>query len=401
MSVEPPFLISWNITRRCNQKCAHCYLDAGELEGRDEISTPEAFRFIDEIAGLSAGAMLVLTGGEPLLRPDILEVASLASSKGLTVVLGTNGTLLDKITIEKLLSSGVKGVGISLDAATPEFHDRFRGVDGSWAKTVEAIDALRGSGLSFQLQLTATKDNKDEIPTLLKFACEKGARAVNIFFLVCTGRGQRSTDLTPGEYEEILSYLAGAEREYYGALMVRARCAPHFLRIASVKDPENGLSRGGTSGCIAGRGYLRISPEGFVTPCPYMPVNERSQNLKDKGLKEIWEMDKDFVSLRNPAYSGRCGSCEYMESCGGCRARALASGNTLMGEDPLCAYEPKGKAVRGIDPVWSDDAAQRLHRVPIFLRPMVKKGVERYARHKGIGLITPEIMMELRKKAEK
>ncbi|MBI1913094.1 MAG: radical SAM protein [Deltaproteobacteria bacterium] len=392
----PPFLVSWNITKRCNLKCSHCYLDASELEGNNEATTVEAHRFVDEIASVNPQAMLVLTGGEPLMRPDIFEVSCYASQKGLTVVLGTNGTLLEDKLIEKLKDSGVKGVGVSLDSLNPSYHDTFRGQDGAWQKTVKAIDSLRLHEVPFQLQLTATRQNMQEIPSFIEFAYEKNAKAVNIFFLVCTGRGQDITDITPSEYEEILKYLTEAEDAYKGKIMVRARCAPHFLRVAS----ENPL-HGSTSGCIAGRGYLRISPEGFVTPCPYIPVNSATYNLKEKPLKDIIETDRQFTSLRKPQYSGRCKGCEFAESCGGCRARALASTGDLMGEDPWCAYEPKGSDAKKIEvnPLWTIEAQERLKNIPSFLRGMVKKGVERYAKHKGIERITPELMAELRKRS--
>src|SRR5574337_294925 len=194
MEPAPPFLISWNITRRCNLKCAHCYLDAKELSGEDELTTVEAKKALDRISSISTQAMLILTGGEPLLRPDIHEIAGYASSLGLTVVIGTNGTAIDGNSIKRLIGAGVKGFGLSLDSAVPIYHDRFRGMDGAWARTMEALDTLRDNNCGFQLQFTATRENKNEIPGIVRLAVEKGAKAVNVFFLVCTGRGQEMTD---------------------------------------------------------------------------------------------------------------------------------------------------------------------------------------------------------------
>jgi radical SAM protein with 4Fe4S-binding SPASM domain len=396
-----PFLISWNITKRCNLRCAHCYLDAAELEGSDEITTEEGIRFIDDIASLNPQAMLILTGGEPLLRPDLTKLSSYASEKGLTVVLGTNGTLLNDRTVKELVLNGIRGVGISIDSVTPAYHDRFRGLDGGWEKTLQGIKALQGRGLDFQIQLTVTRENHTQIPDLIEFAHKLGAQAVNVFFLVCTGRGQDMTDITPEEYERILTYLVAAENEFSGRIMVRARCAPHILRIASKVHPESNLLKGETSGCIAATGYFRISPEGYVTPCPYMPADPTSPNLKQRPLNEIWEETEVFSTLRDRNLNGRCGECEFIDLCGGCRARALATSGDIMGEDLWCTYKPEGKRpsiTEKTPPLWTEPALERLGKVPLFLRPMVKKGVERYAKTRGLSEITPEVMAELRKK---
>lgn len=400
-----PFLVSWNVTKRCNLRCAHCYLDSTELAGRGEATTAEALSYIDEIASLNPYAMLILTGGEPLLRPDIFELSRHASSRGLTVVLGSNGTLIDNDAAKRLKENLVSGVGISLDSAAPEFHDSFRGSKGAWEASVKAMETLRSNRIDFQVQLTVTRENREEIPALIRLARSAGARAVNLFFLVCTGRGARMTDLTPAEYASVLEYLAGAEEEHRDSIMIRARCAPHFLRIAGERNPGSSLLRGATSGCIAGRGYMRVSPEGFVTPCPYIPVTEKSPRLGESSLKEICLKDPLFRSLAHPSLKGRCGECEYDDVCGGCRARALAASGDLMGEDTWCDYAPqkkKGKLrMEGKSPAWEESALEHLNKVPAFVRPMVKKGIEKYAESNGIGLITVAIMEEIRAKMGK
>ena len=402
-----PFLISWNITKRCNLRCSHCYLNASELEGGEgELSTHDAKKIIDEIALLNPQAMLIFTGGEPLLRNDCLELTSYAAGKGLMVVIGTNGTLLDDSTVKEIIRCGVKGVGISLDSVGPAYHDKFRGLTGAWERTTGGMDVLKKHGLDFQIQITVTKGNYSEIPDVIEYAYKKGARACNIFFLVCTGRGQNITDITPKQYEETLTYLVKAEKDYEGKMMVRARCAPHFLRIAHKLNPESQLLKGATSGCIAGTGYFRITPEGDVTPCPYMQA--KVGNLTDPSLTQIWTTSPVFQSLRNPKYEGRCKDCDYSEVCGGCRARALAATSNMMGEDPWCEYKPEIKSQKpapagfkqGAEEIpWTNEASERLSKVPFFLRAMVKKGVERYAREKRLKEITPEIMAELRKRA--
>ena len=407
--IDPPFLISWNLTKRCNLKCAHCYLDSTELNGAADMPTTEALTIINGLASYAPGAMLIMTGGEPLLRPDLTELTQYATDKGFTVVIGTNGTLLDEPKARELMENGVKGIGISLDSVTPGFHDSFRGVPGSWKEALNGIEAARAAGLDFQIQLTITDKNHAEVPAIIELAEAKGATAVNIFFLVCTGRGQDVTDITAEDYERVLTYLVEAEDEYAGRIMVRARCAPHFLRIAKTLTPESALLKGETSGCIAGRGYLRISPDGFVTPCPYIPPTAgNGASLTDKSLKEIWEAEPIFLSLRSPEYIGKCGDCDFSDICGGCRARALATTGDLMGEDPWCSHEPEkgGDKIKPPPPtepnkktpLWTPEAIERLAKAPFFLRSMIKGGVERYARAKGLPEITPEVMAKLRKR---
>ncbi len=397
----PPFLVSWNLTKRCNLRCLHCYLDAAELEGASDIETRSALDIVDEIASMNPHAMVIMTGGEPLLRPDLPEIASYAASKGLSVVIGTNGTLLTPSAIESLIKASVSGVGVSLDSAAPGVHDRFRGVAGSWLSTIAGIDNLRESGIPYQLHLTVTKENKDSLNDVFRLAEEKGATAVNIFFLVCTGRGQQMTDLTPSEYESVLEEIAKAD-ETSGGVMVRARCAPHIVRVANSIAPESPIARGGTSGCIAATGYMRITPEGLVTPCPYIPPTPEGPAIGEKTLKDIWDKDPLFVAMRRRDLEGRCGACEFKVTCGGCRARALASGCNLSGEDPWCVYTPSTNASdkkTGTAMRWTAEAQERLDKVPSFLRSMIKKGAEAYARSKGLGEITPEVMATLRKRA--
>ncbi len=405
----PPYLISWNLTKRCNLRCDHCYLNSTELNGGSDISTAEATGIIDSVAALSPGAMLILTGGEPLLRPDIFDIASYAADSGLTPVLGTNGTLIDEQTIKQIKASNIKGVGLSLDSVTPLFHDRFRALKGAWAKTLGAAALLHEHAIDFQFQFTVMRENMDQIQDVIELAAVTNARAINIFFLVCTGRGSDRTDLTPEEYEAALHLIAEAESKFRGRLMVRARCAPHILRIAdetNIGKIDKTSEAGSTAGCIAADGYLRIAPDGEVTPCPYIPVENSTPNIFTENIKDIWEKGEDFQLLRSSSLGGKCGECDYSLECGGCRARALATTGNIMGEDPLCAYEPPRKSgnldikekKKEEKTEWSEEAIKRLDAVPPFLQTMVKTGVERYARHRGLNIITPEVMKELKGK---
>jgi radical SAM protein with 4Fe4S-binding SPASM domain len=397
-----PFIISWNITRRCNLRCSHCYLDASELEqgGDDELTTREGLKLIDSIAGLNPHAFLVLTGGEPLLREDIFELASHASSTGLMVLLGTNGTLLTEATVEELKRCGVKGLGMSIDSLDHEIHDSFRGMDGCLSKTMEGIEICRSAGLEFQVQTTAMRENLSEIPAIINFSHEAGAKAFNLFFLVCTGRGQDLTDLTAEQYEETLSLLL-KEQSKNGEMMIRARCAPHFKRVIRQNNPGDFLAGAETSGCLAATNYFRITPDGDLTPCPYMPLT--AGNVREDSLESIWRDSEILQSLRTSPLKGKCGRCEFSEICGGCRARALSLKGDPMEEDPWCLHQPTEERETEVkerdEPQWTEEAERRLSKIPFFIRGSVKKGIIEYARSQGLSTITPEVLAQLKKKA--
>jgi len=398
-----PQVVSWNVTQACNLRCPHCYLGAAKRAAH-ELSTAEALSLIDELAALGA-ELLILTGGEPLLRRDLLALARRASGRGLMVVLGSNGTLLNAHAARALKQSGVRGVGISVDSLDPEKHDAFRGVRGAWKKALHAIDACLAEGLEVALQTSVLPMNHEEVPRIAEFAREKGVLAFNAYFLVCTGRGEKLTDITPREHEALLEKLIAVQARHSGEqdrFMVRAKCAPHVKRLAC-----EGLRRGDLgaaaavmllagAGCPAGRSYMRIGPEGDVTPCPYLPV--ALGNVRRQALREIWQHAELLQKLRRLELRGRCGACEFKEQCGGCRARALATGGDLFGEDPWCTHQPARRAaVPGRSAVvWNPEALARIAKVPPFIRSRVMQGVEAYAGARGIALITPDLLVEVR-----
>ena len=204
-----PYAISWNTTYRCNLRCSHCYLDTNALTNQSaiELSTQEGYKLIDQMAELNPNLLLILTGGEPLLRKDIYDLSSYASQKGMMVVLGTNGNMIDDDIARKLKESGVTGIGISLDSIVPGRHDTFRGIPGARDDTLNGIEACRRQGIEFQIQTTVTKENFNEIPNIIEFSYNLGARVFNLFFLVCTGKGQDLTDITPQQYDQALHRL--------------------------------------------------------------------------------------------------------------------------------------------------------------------------------------------------
>ncbi|MHA1570778.1 MAG: radical SAM protein, partial [Alphaproteobacteria bacterium] len=395
-TVEPPFLVALNLTRRCNLRCAHCYLDAGTRQdgGPGEIETDEVQQLLDQIAALSDETLVVLTGGEPLLRPDILVLARHAADLGLMVVIGTNGTLLDEKRVADLQQAGVAAVGISLDSLDPAYHDGFRGRSDCWAKTMAGIDVCRRAGLMFQLHFSVTDDNAGELDDMIAFARSAGAAVLNVFFLVCTGRGETVTNISAAVYDRVLSRVAEAARDEPG-LLVRARCAPHFKRMAMEMNPplavtlSDGYEAGG---CLAGTRYCRVTPEGDLTACPYMEDTVGSLRLTD--FATLWRDAPLFQQLRAPKLEGRCGACEYAKLCGGCRARPLARYGELMGEDFLCSYEPQGAAL--IEPLrapdtgvaWTLQAEARLTHVPPFVRRFVRRRAEDHARELNAPAVT-------------
>ncbi len=428
--VAPVYSVSWNLTKRCNLYCAHCYMSA--FRGADpsrELSTGECQRIMDEIAEVNPNVLLILTGGEPLLRKDLFDLASYAADKGFTVVLGTNGVLLKEKQARLMRRHGIQGASLSLDSTDPKKHDAFRHLPGAWQGAIRATKALKAEGLDFSIHTSVTSWNVEEIPAMIDLARELGAKVLNFFFLVRTGRGQNLTDITPDQYERILTYLArvqgvGAATDRpedpwsvpvgrSEGLIIRAKCAPFFRRILYTLDPESPLLSNYAHGsCPAGKAYCRITPEGEVTPCPYMPVS--AGNLRAQSFASIWHGAQALTDLRDPRLGGRCGACEFARICGGCRCRAYATYGDYLAEDPACAYQPGafgGKLITlpeertfGLEArftlAWTEAARERLKRLPSFARGMVIKGVERYAREQNIHLITPDVLQAVRERAE-
>ena len=403
-SFQPLHLLAINLTRRCNLACAHCYLDADALRSgaRDELTTAEVRSVIEEVARRSAETMVVLTGGEPLLRRDLEQIVACGAERGLAMAVGTNATLLSARRARSLKQAGLLGLGISVDSLDPGHHDRFRGVPGAWRRSMAGIDAARRAGLSFQIHFSVSEGNAHELPAMIGFARAAGSRALNVFFLVCTGRGESVTDLSPLRYEQVLKELIEAQ-ERCPEIIIRPRCAPHFKRVAFQRNPDSALNRiSGREGdgCIAGIHYCRITPEGGVTVCPY--IEGEQGNVRSRAFLEIWDRGADFQRLRSPALRGKCGVCEFRALCGGCRARPLAQGGDIMDADSMCAYAPRGgtliaplgaRALHDLN--WSPEAEKCLQRVPAFLRGLVRKRAEAYVAGLGQDTVLPDHLSQL------
>jgi len=346
-----PLVMSWNLTRKCNLKCPHCYINATPQELRNELSTEEAKNLIDQICEVSR-PLLILSGGEPLLRKDVFELVRYGTAKGLKMGIGSNGSLIDDAAAMKLKDAGVETVSISLDSHIPEQHDEFRGVVGSWEKAVKAIKALRENGVLVQVNTTVTQQNYDQIDDIMSLAEKLGVENFHLFFLVPTGRGARLADISPAKYEGMIKTTFAKAAKH--KLNVRPSCAPQFMRIAK----DMGLDmRQWIRGCIAGLYYCRVYPNGDITPCPYLPI--KLGNIREKTFKEIWFNSGMFKALRDfNALKGKCGECDYRALCGGCRARAYGLSSDFIDycgdlhepaelkgdyltEDPWCVYQPK------------------------------------------------------------
>jgi putative heme d1 biosynthesis radical SAM protein NirJ2 len=324
-------IVSWMTTNECNLRCSHCYQDAGEKQ-ETELNTEEAKKMIDEIA--EAGfRIMIFSGGEPLLRPDIYELVSHAKAAGLKPVFGTNGTLITKDVARQLRDAGTAAIGISLDSLTPEKHDRFRGVADAYRRTIDGIHHCKRAGLPFQIHTTVMDWNQGELLAITDYAAELGAIAHYIFFLIPTGRGAdiEDTALESVEYEMTLRRIMAKQREVF--IPIKPTCAPQFTRVAKQMEVETAFQKG----CLAGQSYCVVGSGGVVRPCAYM--TETAGDVREGSFAKIWRESPLFASLRAAAYSGSCGACEYNGICGGCRARAgYYHGGDIMAEDKYCAH---------------------------------------------------------------
>ncbi len=343
--IPPPYLISYAVTRKCNLKCKHCYSDATEVAAPDELSTEEAKRLVDGIAEWGI-KLLIFDGGEPLCRDDFFDIARYASIKGLRVVIGTNGTLIDKDVANRLKTSGIMAVQISIDGAKAQTHDWFRGVDGSFDKALGGATACREVGLPFQFGMTIRRGTLDEMPGMLKLAVDRGANAAEFFDLVQVPRVKKEIPdevLTPDERRRVMEWLAEAQEDC--PIIIRVPGCPMYTLILQEKDiqpkhfPVDLLKRipyyG--RGCAAGmpNGYLTILPNGDIIPCMLLQI--KLGNVREESITQIWDDSQILSKLRNRnLLEGECGRCVYRDKCAGCRGRAYEETGNMLATDPGC-----------------------------------------------------------------
>ncbi|MDO8568023.1 MAG: radical SAM protein [Dehalococcoidales bacterium] len=353
-------LVAWEITRSCNLLCAHCRASAKNGPYPDELSTPECFRLIDQI--VEAGKpILILTGGEPLARPDIFDIGKYAVSKGLRVVMGSNGTLITREIAGKLKEIPLSRIAISLDFPVAGEQDKFRGKAGAFAAAMAGIKNVREAGMEVQINCTLTKMNAGYLDKLLAIALEVGAVAFHPFLLVPTGRGKglESVELSPQEYEQTLNWIYDKQQELQDKIFFKPTDAPHYLRVIAQRrkagaspmpshapqghggHPANAITRG----CLAGTGFAFVSHQGIVQGCGYL--NLPAGDVRRQTFGQIWNESPLFVNLRDLSnIKGKCGNCEYKRVCGGCRARAYETTGDYLAAEPDCIYQPKG-AIHG------------------------------------------------------
>jgi radical SAM protein with 4Fe4S-binding SPASM domain len=350
MQTQPPFMVSYSITRKCNLNCKHCYSESTDQASPDELSTEESFRLMDELSRWGIG-LLIIDGGEPLCHENLLDVVKYATSKGIRTTIGSNATLIDKAMAEKLLEAGVMAVAISVDGADARTHDSFRGIDGAFEQTMKGIEACRDAGLPFQLNMVIRKDTLPQLDEMLRLAVDLGANAAEIFDLVAAGRAKeecKEQTLSSDERKQAMELLSDAQTDY--PLIIRVPACPMYPLLLQQKNvqpkhfPKEMLQRVPYygRGCAAGMpmGYVMIQCNGEVNPCMLLQMN--LGNIREQSLMSIWENSPLLAELRQrDSLKGECGDCQYKLSCSGCRGRAYEETGDMLAADPGCWLKPE------------------------------------------------------------
>jgi radical SAM protein len=355
-----PMLVFWEVTRACLLACKHCRASATEGALPGELSTAEGLDLIDQVAAFGRPyPILVLTGGDCLLRPDLFDLVEHATALGVPVALSPSVTpCLTPAMIDRMVTSGVKAVSISLDGAAPATHDGVRGIPGHFEDTIKAISALSKAGLTVQVNTTVMRANVDELADVADLISRAGAHIWEVFFLVQVGRGVDTDAVSPVEHDDICHFLYDASQHGF---IVRTVEAPFFRRVVARRQagdsaptsrlyqrlsgrlealmgPATGRPRAHTAATRDGKGILFVAHDGEVNPAGFLP--QPLGNVRDESIAAIYRDDPLLRQIRSAEFTGRCGRCEYADLCGGSRARAFAASGDPLGEDPACPYEP-------------------------------------------------------------
>jgi len=335
-----PAVLVWELTRACDLACRHCRADAQPERHPRELSTAEGKALLAEAARFGEGQLVVLSGGDPLLRDDAAELVECGTDRGLRMTITPSGTRsLTPDRIAELADAGIRRIALSLDSATADAHDEFRGEEGSFAETVAAAEAVTDRGIPLQINTTVCAATVEELPGLRGLVRELGAVLWSVFFLVPVGRGVELDPVRPERADRVMEWLHGvADAEPYG---VKTTEAPQYRRVGLQRadgGPPAGARRGGIT---AGRGFAFVSHAGDVYPSGFLPLS--AGNVRDRSLVDIYRNSDLFESLRDPdSFEGKCGACEFRGVCGGSRSRAYAATGSPLGSDPLCPYVPDG-----------------------------------------------------------
>jgi len=345
----PPRVVAWEATGRCNLACTFCRAEAGDAYGASpdddadrsgpELSFDEVRDLLDQLSSWTRPPMLIVSGGEPLLRDDVFDVLLYARRNGVRAVLSTNGTTVDASIAARLATTGVPRISVSIDGANRDTHERIRGVPGCFEGALEGCRHLAEERVPFQINTTVTKQNVAELEGILGLVRTLGAAAWDVFMLVPTGRGREQDLLAPKEYGKVLTWIA--QRSESPGVPIKVSCGPQYVRVIS----ERGGTRRGypPRGCMAADGFCFISRAGEVFPCGYLPLAAGS--VRERDLLDVYIHSPLFLRLRDPSLlGGACSDCAYAASCSGCRARAYAATGDVTSEDPLCPFIGPGGA---------------------------------------------------------
>lgn len=352
---QAPFTIAWEVTRACAYACVHCRADAQHRRDPRELTTQEACGLIDRLAAFGNSPILIFTGGDPMMRPDLFELIAYATQKGLRCSLTPTATALPtRERLEKVRDAGIRRIALSLDAPIPEVHDNFRQVPGSWQRTMDILHRAQDVGLSVQVNTTVSKHNVDILHEMVPFIQEVNAVQWSVFFLVPTGRAQARNMISAEQHEQVFNWLY--ELSQRAPFDIKSTAAPMYRRVAiqrkrSESDGKpvtfqgagfqyaDGLNRP-TKGVNDGNGFLFISHVGDIQPSGFLPIT--AGNVRADDVIDVYRHSRLFTDLRSPEkIKGRCGICEYRDVCGGQRGRAYGLTGDYLESDPACSYIPK------------------------------------------------------------
>lgn len=346
---KAPFLVIWEVTQACGLACRHCRASARLDRDPRELTTAEGLRLIAQIKEFG-DPLLVFTGGDPLMRPDLFELLQASVKAGLRTTVTPSATpLLTAEAVEKIKACGVSRMAVSLDGWDAASHDGFRKVDGSFATTVAALDHARAIGLETQVNTTVSRHNAARLPRIARLVAESGAKLWSVFFLVVTGRAMLDDDLTAEEYEAVFEYLY--RTSLTAPFDIKTTEAQHYRRYVAQQRKRGGqagahMNNGAGSiqrqaGINDGKGFMFISHTGEIYPSGFLEVS--AGNVRGMSLQQAYCDSQLFRTLRDSSrLKGKCGACEYRNLCGGSRSRAFALTGDFLESDPRCVYLPPG-----------------------------------------------------------